>query len=111
QIVVPALYTFGAFVAKSLVRHSGKRFAMLETIREYAAERFKDPEIRRRHAEYFLALAEDAAPHLLRGDPKLWLDRLGSDHDNLRAALDHLSDVGAGGLEQRRGGGRWGVWA
>jgi predicted ATPase/class 3 adenylate cyclase len=110
QICDADLDILEALVDKSLVRHSGKRFAMLETIREYAAERFKDPEIRRRHAEYFLALAEDAAPHLLRGDPKLWLDRLGSDHDNLRAALDHLSDVGAGELEQRLAGALWRFW-
>jgi predicted ATPase/class 3 adenylate cyclase len=87
-----------SLVDKSLVRvREGGRFWMLETIREYAAERIEESgeaeELRRRHAEYLLALAEEAEPHL-RGDPKEWLDRLQPDHDNLRAALDHLEVSG-----------------
>ena len=69
------------------------RFTMLETIREYAAERLEESdgaeELRRRHAEHFLALAEEAEPNL-RGSPGGWLDRLEHEHDNLRAALDWL---------------------
>ena len=45
---------------------------MLETIREYAVERLEESgevdELRRRHAAYFLALAEEAEPNL-RGSP------------------------------------------
>ena len=61
-------------VDKSLLRQvegpeGEPRFGMLETIREYAAERFEakgDAEtLRRRHADYYLALAEQAAPELL----------------------------------------------
>ena len=66
---------------------------MLETIREYAVERLEESgeaeELRRRHAAYFLALAEEAEPNL-RGSPGDWLDRLERDHDNFRAALDRL---------------------
>jgi predicted ATPase len=92
------LDTLESLVDKSLVRvREGERFWMLETIREYAAERLEESgeaeELRRRHAEHFLALAEEAEPHL-RGDPKEWLDRLEPDHDNLRAALDHLEAAG-----------------
>jgi predicted ATPase/class 3 adenylate cyclase len=82
-----------SLVDKSLVRHSNERFSMLETIREYAAERLhasgEAGEVQRRHAEHFLALAEQAYPNL-KGSPKVWLDRLGAEHDNLRAALDGL---------------------
>ena len=86
-----------SLVDKSLVRHTGERFWMLETIREFALERLEasgEPdELRRRHAEHYLAIAEEAAPHLrdiaLQG-PGEWLDRLEQDHDNFRAALDHL---------------------
>jgi predicted ATPase len=56
-----------ALVQKSLVRHSGERFWMLETIREYGLERLDERGERealgRRHAEWFLALAEEAEPH------------------------------------------------
>ena len=73
------------------------RFAMLETIREYAAERLEESgeveELRRRHADYFLGLAEEAEPNL-RGSPGDWLDRLEREHDNFRAALDRLEAVG-----------------
>ncbi|MDQ3937961.1 MAG: adenylate/guanylate cyclase domain-containing protein, partial [Chloroflexota bacterium] len=58
-------------VDQSLVRRPTQevaRFEMLETIREYAAERLADsgddPEMQRRHARHFLALAEAAEPHL-----------------------------------------------
>ena len=83
-----------SLVDKSLVRlREGGRFWMLETIREFAGERLaalaEAEELRRRHAEYFLALAEEAEPFAREyaGD---WLDRLEREHDNLRAALDWL---------------------
>ena len=64
---------------------------MLETIREYAAERLEESgegeELRRHHAEHFLALAEEAEPHL-PADRREWLDRLDREHDNLRTAFD-----------------------
>jgi predicted ATPase/class 3 adenylate cyclase len=86
-----------SLVDKSLLRHRDERFWMLETIREYAAERLDESGemdlLRRRHAEHFTALAEEAEPHL-RGNPKEWLDRLERDHDNLRAVLDGLEAKG-----------------
>jgi predicted ATPase len=91
------LDALASLVDKSLVRQNEDRFWMLETIREYAAERLdaagESPAVRRRHAAHFLALAEDAEPHL-RGDPREWLGRLDPDTDNLRAALDHLEAEG-----------------
>jgi len=69
-------------------------FTMLETIREYAQERLEvsgeAEALRRRHAAYYLALAEAARPELseLKGlRSQTWLDRLEREHDNLRAAL------------------------
>ena len=68
------------------------RFAMLETIREYAAEMLAgrgDAEaIADRHATAMLELAQQAAPLLSGGEQRRWLDRLERDHDNMRAALD-----------------------
>jgi predicted ATPase len=86
---------------KSLVRKRdsrvGHRYWMLETIREYASERLDESgeagELRQRHAEFFLALAEEAFPEL-KGSPGPWLDRLEADHDNLRTVLDWLESAG-----------------
>ena len=86
-------------VDKSLVRHTNERFWMLETIREFAAERLRDSgeaeELQRRHAEHFLALAEEAEPNLRwSGSPAEWLDRLELEHDNVRSSFDCLHAAG-----------------
>lgn len=89
------------------------RFAMLETIREHAAGRLaasgEADELRRRHAESYLALAEAAEPHL-RERPGEWLERLEQDHENLRTALDWLESTGNGDGALRLAGGLWRYW-
>ena len=88
-----------SLVDKSLVRvREGQRFWMLETIREFALERLRESgdehELRRTHAEFFLALAESANLSAEATDlgprPELVLP----EHDNLRAALDWAAGVG-----------------
>ena len=69
----------------------GARYRLLEPVRQYASEKLgqggEEDDIRRRHARFFLALAEEAEPGL-RGPRQVeWLDRLEQEHDNLRAAL------------------------
>ncbi len=102
-----------ALVDKNLLRHSGRLFWMLETIREYARERLgasgERDKLHRRHSEYYLALAEEAYPNL-RGDPKQWLDRLEAEHDNLRAALDWLEALGDTQLTLRLSGALYRFW-
>jgi tetratricopeptide (TPR) repeat protein len=92
------LDTIESLVDKNLVRHTGERFWMLETIRTYAIEQLEQAgeaeEIRRLHAEHFVALAEKAQPHLVTDASKEWLDRLEPEHDNLRAAYDWFEAVG-----------------
>lgn len=66
------------------------RFSFLETVREYAGQ-CADKEERaassRRHAAYFLALAEQAREGMRGQDAAAWLNRVGVEHDNFRAAL------------------------
>ena len=81
----------------SLVKAVGPdRFLMLETIREYALERLtaggEEDELRRRHAEFFAGLAEQAYEHRLDAEAE-WSSRLDADHDDLRAALGFLAEA------------------
>jgi predicted ATPase/class 3 adenylate cyclase len=88
--------TLQSLVDKSLLRHTRDRFAMLETIREYAAEQLAQSAeaaaIERRHAEFFVAFAEETEPRI-RADPRESLERLSPEHDNFRAALDWLTSA------------------
>jgi predicted ATPase/class 3 adenylate cyclase len=97
QVVDADLDTLQSLVDKSLVRHTDARFWMLETIREYATERLgrsdEEDEVRRRYARHFAALAEAPEP-MQRKHYTPWHDRLESEHDNLRAALDGLEASG-----------------
>jgi predicted ATPase/class 3 adenylate cyclase len=87
-----------SLVDKSLVRHTDERFWMLETIREYALEQLEESgeadELRRRHAEHYLALGEKGMAAMSRGYSGEWVERLEREHDNLRAALDYLAASG-----------------
>ena len=83
-------------VDKSLVmvaeQQSGEaRYRPLETVRQYGRERLEESggaeRARRRHAEYFVALAEEAEPELKGAQQVAWLDTLETEQGNLRAAL------------------------
>jgi predicted ATPase/DNA-binding SARP family transcriptional activator len=98
---VDLLAVFASLVEVSLLHRVGEdRFAMLETIREYAIERLKaageEDSVRLRHAEYFTSLAEDTEQKIPAGaDPAPLLRRLETEHDNLRAALRYLQQQAA----------------
>lgn len=94
---IPVLDAAGELVDHSLLRQGppapggGPQFAMLETVREFAAERLAElpvyERVRAAHAGAFAALVKDLAR------PPLWPDKAGLDlleleHDNFRAALD-----------------------
>ena len=108
--------TLESLVDKSLVRvREDDRFWMLETIREYAAERLEGStgadERGRRHAEHFLALAEETEPNLIGiGSRKEWLDPLERDHDNLRAAMDWFKALGETDGVMRFAAALWRFW-
>jgi non-specific serine/threonine protein kinase len=84
-------------VSKSLViseREQGQevRYRMLETIREYARGRLieagNSEQIRGRHFEFFLQLAEQVEPYVREPQLPVYLNQLETEHDNLRAALE-----------------------
>jgi predicted ATPase/DNA-binding SARP family transcriptional activator len=83
-------------IKKSLVNmnelQSETRYGMLETIRQYAKMNLVASNeinvLRNRHLDYFLNMAEIAAPHLMRSEQLEWLARLDADYENLRAALE-----------------------
>jgi len=85
------------------VQQVGKesRLVMLETIREYGLECLAasgDEEVTRQaHAAYYLALAEEAEPHLFGADQERWLKRLERDQGNLRVAQQWLVSEQASG--------------
>jgi len=82
-------------VDKSLViaehRSGEARYRMLETVRQYAAERLSEAgevaSTRDRHLRHFLALAEAGEPKLRGAEQLLWLRRLRLEHDNLQSAM------------------------
>src|SRR5439155_4154871 len=109
------LETLGSLVDQSLVRRSGERFWMLETIREYAVERLEESgdrgALRSRHAEWYLELAQRANSEIYRAEALHWLDRLEAEHANVRLAIDRaLADGDAVGA-LRLTGAVWRYWA
>jgi predicted ATPase/DNA-binding CsgD family transcriptional regulator len=88
----------GALVDKSLVQFGDAgagpgRYRLLETVRQYAAGQLDalGPQVtgaaRAAHRDYYVVLAEAAAPHLLAHGQAQWLDRLDAEVGNLRAAI------------------------
>jgi predicted ATPase/class 3 adenylate cyclase len=93
---LPALDGVTALVDKSLLRQISSdeepRFAMLETVREFALEHLdasSDGEATRAaHADLLLAVAETAATKLTGAEQAQWVARLQGELDDLRAAFD-----------------------
>ncbi|MGH2558420.1 MAG: tetratricopeptide repeat protein, partial [Thermomicrobiales bacterium] len=109
-----------SLIEKSLVRQmvngvEHARFNMLETVREFAAERLsaaaEEDMARRQHAAWALALAEAADAALIGPDQLRWLRSLEAEHDNLRAALGWSIETGATETALRLVGALWRFWA
>jgi non-specific serine/threonine protein kinase len=91
---VDVLATVASLVDKSLLVRVGDgetRFRMLETIHEFAEERLEltgeADAVRRRHAAWFLGLAQRAERFIWSEHQAVWLERVEHAHDNVRAAL------------------------
>jgi non-specific serine/threonine protein kinase len=84
-----------SLVDQSLVgvehREDANRYRLLETVRQYAIEKScqsaEHRELMQRHAAWYLALAERAQGEISGREQTAWLERLTTEHDNLRAAL------------------------
>jgi predicted ATPase len=115
---VDPLEALDTLVQQSLVRRAedatGRRFRMLQPIREFALERLaesgEEPDVRDRHLRYFLALAQEMAGELTGPGQAYALDRLSADHDNLRAALRWCVDADRAEAGLRIAAGIWRFW-
>ncbi len=78
-------------VAEAMEVDDTVRYRLLEPIRQYAREKLGEgcegETVLRRHAEFFLALAEESRPKLRGPEVGEWSRRLEREHDNMRAAL------------------------
>jgi len=96
-------------VNKSLVlvedRVGEARYRMLETIRQYARGRLlvsgESEQTGDRHLDFFCRLAEEAEPHLHGPEQVVWFNRLETEFDNLRAALEWSLQEGDAGATAR----------
>ena len=113
---------FARLLDKSLVeRHSPgteeetTRYGMLETIRHALLDRLVEsghgPSVRLRHRDFFLAMAEEAAPHLTTPRLKEWVRRLNRDHENLKSAISFSLEAGDVDAAMRIAGALGRFWA
>ncbi|HEX2061772.1 MAG TPA: tetratricopeptide repeat protein, partial [Thermoanaerobaculia bacterium] len=90
---IDVLTHLSALVDKSLVIAEGSRYRLLDTVRQFAAEKLtaagEDAELRTRHAEHFLSLVESLEPRLFAGavDPSA-LAQIDQEIGNIRAVFD-----------------------
>ena len=90
------------------------RYSLLETIRDYAAERLKkagenDPQDEK-HAFYFFKLALQAEPELQGPEQATWFNRLDQEHDNVRRATRHYTAKADAGSALLIAGAIWRWW-
>lgn len=110
---IDVLNVIESLLRKSLLRHhpplrDEPRFGMLNTLREYAreklAEKGEENSVRRRHADFFLALAEEGEKHLRDADQVDWLEIFEREHDNMRGVLRWAAETGENVIELRLAG-------
>ncbi len=119
DLSIDVLDGLASLVDKSLIQQKETpggepRFVMLETIHEYAWERLEDSDeaetMRRRHAEYFVELAERAEPELRLAEHYRWSQRLELELNNLRMVLEWSLGEGDATLGVRLAGALYLFW-
>ena len=73
-------------------------------------ERPDAADIRNRFCDFYVALSEEAQPHLRGHGQPLWLERLEQDHVNIRQALTWLIEDEQGGTALRLSSAVWWFW-
>jgi predicted ATPase/DNA-binding SARP family transcriptional activator len=89
-----------SLIDKSLLQpvDGGRRMRMLETIREYGAERLAERGelgvVRARHTEHFAAVLDEALPHITTSGQLPWFAQLAAERENILAAMRYRCDLG-----------------
>ncbi len=108
-----------SLVAKSLLRQTESgagepRFWMLETIRDFGLERLAASGdldmLRRRHADYYIAFAEEGEQALVGTNLYEWFDLIEAEHDNLQAVLEWSIERGGSEDGLRLVAALWHFW-
>lgn len=122
QETVDALQILGILVDQSLVDErptpealAGEpRYGMLETIRDFAAEKLaasgEEDGVERAFEAFFIACTQAADEGLRGPDQERWLERLDADQDNLRAALGRSLERGDDLVALKVGAETWRYW-
>jgi predicted ATPase/DNA-binding SARP family transcriptional activator len=99
EVLVASLLDKSSLLRMDSGRDAQPRFGMLDTVREFAAERAADGEdlaaLEQRHARYFLDYCEHVAEQAARTDQRESLDRLAQERGNIRLAFERLLHAGA----------------
>lgn len=107
-------------VRKSLVlaepgASGSMRYRLLEPVRQYASEHLVESmdaqSVKRRHAAYYVEIAELAEMELRGADREIWLERLDAEHDNMRVALGWAERGGDSTIALRLAGALSRFWA
>lgn len=112
------LELLGQLVNKSLVitdeRRGEFRYRLLDTIRQYAHEELLKSgdasQVQKHYLDFFVKLAEEAELQLMGKHQLIWLDRLESEMDNLRAALEWSMEEEHVAEGLRLAGALWRFW-
>jgi non-specific serine/threonine protein kinase len=112
--LISGLVEKSLIIADLTTEYDRVRYRLLDPIRQYALEKLQHSgeieDVKRAHAEYFLALAEEIEPHLIGPREAESFERLEEELDNFRTALSWASEHGEAELGLRLAGALMTFW-